>query len=171
MPKIVLVTGLIGSGKSAVCRILQRKGYPVYDSDSRTKALYRRPDVAARLESEIGLDADHLKGIFGTPDRLHRLEEIIHPEVLKDFRAFAAETDSPVVFFESAIAMSLPLFRDIFDSVILVRAPKEKRWERNQKASQRDAFQSEPEHYDFLIENDGPIEALEDKTDLIISQL
>ena len=37
--KTVLVTGLIGAGKSALCSLLAAKGYPVYDSDSRTKAL------------------------------------------------------------------------------------------------------------------------------------
>ncbi len=171
MPKIVLVTGLIGSGKSAVCKILSDKGFPVYDSDSRTKALYRRQDIARKVECEIGVDVDHLKGIFETPDKLHRLEEIIHPEVLKDFKAFAAGAESPVVFFESAIAMSLPLFAGQFDKVILVRASKEKRWTRNPKAASRDAFQSEPAHYDFLIENDGSLKDLEEKTELIISQL
>ena len=37
--KTVLVTGLIGAGKSELCSLLAAKGYPVYDSDSRTKAL------------------------------------------------------------------------------------------------------------------------------------
>ena len=36
----VLITGRIGSGKSEVSKILGALGYSVYDSDSRTKALY-----------------------------------------------------------------------------------------------------------------------------------
>ena len=40
MLQVLAVTGAIGSGKSLVCRFLAERGFPVYDSDSRTKALY-----------------------------------------------------------------------------------------------------------------------------------
>ena len=36
----ILITGGIGSGKSALTSYLSERGVPVYDSDSRTKALY-----------------------------------------------------------------------------------------------------------------------------------
>ena len=36
----IILTGLIGSGKSAVSALLAERGIPVYDSDARTKALY-----------------------------------------------------------------------------------------------------------------------------------
>lgn len=36
----LLITGGIGSGKSLVSRYMEELGVPVYDSDSRTKALY-----------------------------------------------------------------------------------------------------------------------------------
>lgn len=52
----VLVTGGIGSGKSAVCRILSGLGVPVYDSDSRTKALYdSNPEIVDALEAAFGV--------------------------------------------------------------------------------------------------------------------
>ena len=35
----ILVTGPIGSGKSAACSYLASLDYPVYDCDSRTKML------------------------------------------------------------------------------------------------------------------------------------
>ena len=34
------VTGGIGSGKSYIARLLEERGIPVYDTDSRAKALY-----------------------------------------------------------------------------------------------------------------------------------
>ena len=43
--------------------------------------------------------------------------------------------------------------------------------ERNEKAAVRDAFQREPSRYDFLIENDGSLEELKEKTELILRQL
>ncbi len=167
----VLVTGLIGSGKSAVCAILHRKGYPVYDSDSRAKALYLREDFARRVECEVGVPIKALGSIFSHPDRLQRLEALVHPEVLKDFNEFCESSGSGIVFFESALAGTLPLFRGQFDKVILVRAAKEKRWMRNEKASDRDNLQKEPTEFDFLIENDGSLEDLEEKVNVILSQL
>ena len=38
--RTLAVTGGIGSGKSLVCSFLAERGFPVYDADSRTKALY-----------------------------------------------------------------------------------------------------------------------------------
>ena len=53
--KTILVTGPIGSGKSAVCRLLAARGVPVYDCDARTKSLYvRRKDLVPRLEERGG---------------------------------------------------------------------------------------------------------------------
>lgn len=169
--KKILVTGLIGSGKSAVCRILERKGYPVYDSDSRAKALYRRKEFSERVEKEIGIKISELGGIFSDPQKLRLLEAIVHPAVLEDFNAEAAASGSDVYFFESAIAGTLPLFSDVFDLTILVRSDREKRVQRNVKAKTRDAFQSEPSRYDFLIENNGSLDDLEKKVELIINQL
>ncbi|MBQ2340364.1 MAG: dephospho-CoA kinase, partial [Bacteroidaceae bacterium] len=33
------ITGGIGSGKSFICKILQAKGFPVYDCDTEAKRL------------------------------------------------------------------------------------------------------------------------------------
>ena len=51
----VIVTGLIGSGKSAVCALLRERGIPVYDSDARTKRLYSRSiGLVENLEKALG---------------------------------------------------------------------------------------------------------------------
>ena len=39
MSQVICITGGIGSGKSTVCRYLEERGYPVYYSDIRAKAL------------------------------------------------------------------------------------------------------------------------------------
>lgn len=65
MPVTVLITGGIGSGKSAVSSILESEGIPVYDSDSRTKALYDS-DLQLResLESLLGVSLRTAEGKF-----------------------------------------------------------------------------------------------------------
>lgn len=167
----VLITGRIGSGKSEVSKILGALGYSVYDSDSRTKALYADPVVAQKIESEVGVELARMGKVFENPELLKKLESVVHPLVLSDFERFAAQSASDPVFFESAIAADKPLFDGVFDDVILVRAPYRTRVKRNEKAAVRDAFQREPSRYDFLIENDGSLEELKEKTELILRQL
>ena len=95
-PAIVFVTGGIGSGKSAVCRILSSRGVPVYDSDSMTKSIYdRNPEMVRLLENTFrlklvrkdgGFDRAKLsKIIFSSKRALDKLEAIVHPSVLEDF--------------------------------------------------------------------------------------
>ena len=51
-PKILTlgITGGIGSGKSYVASLLSKRGIPVYDTDSRAKALY---DEDSTLRQEL----------------------------------------------------------------------------------------------------------------------
>ena len=52
------ITGGIGSGKSYVCRLLQQRGYEVYDCDSAAKRLIRTsPEIRQELTALIGPDA------------------------------------------------------------------------------------------------------------------
>ena len=140
--KTVIVTGLIGSGKSAVCALLRERGIPVYDSDARTKGLYdRRPALVDRLEEALGLP---LRGTDGRLDRKalaarifsddaarEKLEAIVYPEVLADFKRWKArQKGAPFVVLESAVILSKPIFDGLADAVVLVSAPEEVRLRR-----------------------------------------
>ena len=140
--KTVIVTGLIGSGKSAVCALLRERGIPVYDSDARTKGLYdRRPALVGRLEEALGLP---LRGTDGRLDRKalaarifsdaaarKKLEAIVYPEVLADFKRWKArQKGAPFVVLESAVILSKPIFDGLADAVVLVSAPEEVRLRR-----------------------------------------
>ena len=94
------VTGGIGSGKSLVCSFLSEKGIPVYDSDSRTKALYDSDHILVmRMAEAVGtkitgddgmLDRRLLASvIFSDSQALARIESIVHPAVLRDFLSWA----------------------------------------------------------------------------------
>lgn len=172
MMERVLITGLIGSGKSVLSRELERRGYPVYDSDSRTKALYASvPGLEQRIFEATGLNYSTLSGIFSDPEKLEKLEAIVHPLVRADFERFAKDSGCDVVFFESAVADSKRYFDGVFDKVVLVRADGDLRKRRNPKAEVRSAFQTEPSRYDILIENNGSLEELYSKIDLLFSKL
>lgn len=133
----ILVTGGIGSGKTEVSRILSDFGIPVYDSDSAVHRLYRedkalRSSVAEAFGQEIltpeGVNRMVLsKIVFSSSASLERLESIVYPALLKDFRSWQNGLDSAYSAMESAIAFEKPVFKDIFDFIIFVDAPEEER--------------------------------------------
>ncbi len=143
-----MLTGGIGSGKSTVARFLAGRGIPVYDSDSRTKSLYdREPGIVDLLEERFGtglrasdgsLDRKKLASlVFGKPDALRALEDVVHPAVLEDFLRWKAVQDTPVVVLESAIAPFKKVFDGSYDLVVAVEAPEEARLSRTM---QRDSL-------------------------------
>ncbi|MBO4339912.1 MAG: dephospho-CoA kinase [Bacteroidales bacterium] len=176
--KTLLLTGGIGSGKSAVAGILREKGIPVFDSDSETKNLYT-PWRIRRIEKILGVKI-HAKGgaldkkalsslVFNNPEALGKLEGYIYPSLLRVFRSWRKTSAAPFVVFESAIALSKPFFSGIWDGVILVDAPLEVRLCR---AASRDrtsldavrkraALQEIPQSADYVIVNDSTMEELE----------
>ena len=123
--KTVLVTGGIGSGKSQVARLIAAAGWPVYDCDSRAKGLYDSvPGLKERAEQATGLPFARLREVFADPQKLRALEDVVHPEVLKDMARWRDSQTSQVVFFESAIAAQKDLFKGFFDETVLVTAPE-----------------------------------------------
>lgn len=135
----VIVTGPIGSGKSLVCACFRKNGIPVYDCDSRTKDIYRRrPALVERIEEALGcplredggqLDRARLAAlIFSSAEVREKVEALVYPEVLKDFRRWRGhQKGAPFVVLESAVILSKPLFDGLARTVLLVTAPEELR--------------------------------------------
>lgn len=162
----ILVTGLIGAGKSEVCAYLASLGYPVYDSDSRTKDLYCSiPGLKERIEQAIGCPFSEIGVIFRDPAKREALEAVVYPIVLEDFRRFCADSSSETVFFESAVAYGKAQFAGEFDKIVLVRAPYDVRLSRNDKAGQRASSQEEmpSDKADFIIDNNSGLQELHDQ--------
>ena len=167
----VIVTGLIGSGKSAVCALLAKRGIPIYDSDSRTKALYDSvPGLKERIEAALGVPFPSLaKVIFSSPEAREKLEAIVYPLVRKDFEAWRdAREGAPFVVLESAVILSKPIFDGIAHAVVAVTADEEVRIERllarglsREDALRRISAQSiDLSKANVIIENNGTLQAL-----------
>lgn len=172
--KTILVTGGIASGKSEVCAHLVSRGYPVYDSDSRTKALYNSvPGLKQKIEAALGVPFSKISVIFSDAALREKLEALVYPEVLKDFLAWRASCTGNVVFFESAVALDKSIFEGLWDEVWLVKAPLEARLKRNPKAESRLGSQREPDdsEADIVIENNSSIEELHNKVDILLNDM
>lgn len=139
------LTGGIGSGKSTVAKILISEGIPVYIADEKSKfILDNSPDVIKAVSEEFGEDI-YVSGIadrrllaslvFDNPERLAKLNSILHPAVERDFEQWAQQhKDAPYVIEESAILFESNAHRNM-DFIVTVSAPEEVRIER---ATRRD---------------------------------
>ena len=190
--KTILVTGGIGSGKTAVCQYLEEKGIPVYYSDERTKSLYDfDPSIVDALEKTFGTSLRTADGgldrkaladvIFGVPENLSALESIVHPAVLKDFLSWReSQKGCRAVAMESAIAKERPLFDGSYDYVMLVEAPWQTRLERACKRdnAERDAVlkrmkaqYTREEKADVIVNNDLDESVMKERVDLALKLL
>lgn len=151
--KTLVCTGGIGAGKSYVTSILNKMGYPVYNSDYRTKELYNtNKDLLNMLTDLLGkellengrLNRQYMaQKIFADKSLLEKVNSIVHPFVYKDFinwRENNRNRGVELVLFESAIFFESPMFKDIADYVLVVSAPLELRISR---VSSRDNLKRE----------------------------
>lgn len=143
MSSKVGITGGIGSGKSVVSRLLEVMGIPVYISDFEAKRLtLSDQNIRAKLIELVGEEV-YNKGqlnksflasyMFGHPERIAVVNQIIHPRVKEDFRDWVVRhSDCPIVAIESAILIEAG-FKDEVDLTLMVHAPLEVRIERTVK--------------------------------------
>ncbi len=171
--KVIVVTGGIGSGKSTVCRCLERRGIPVYDCDSRAKALYgENPSLAAMVTADIFRDSAALSS----------LEDALYPILMEDFRKWASERQVEFAALESAVILQKKFFDSFGDYVLLVDAPADVRIGRvalrgnvsSESLAERMALQQDQRHnprVDSVIDNIGDEIALEKKVDEFLKEI
>ena len=125
------ITGGIGSGKTFVCHILEKLGYPIFYSDREAKKLMNENlDLIIKIKKLLGNKA-YLNGIidksfiaqkiFETPTLRNELNAIVHPEVYLAFEKWCKSQDSKLVFNESALLFETESYKR-FDKTILITA-------------------------------------------------
>ncbi len=111
---IVGLTGGIGSGKTTVLSLFEKKQNVVtYIADAKAKWLMQNAtEVKNKLIQAFGqesykdntLNREYLSQIvFYNPEKLKELNSIIHPAVKKDFEEFAALNRDKIIIYEAAI--------------------------------------------------------------------
>lgn len=192
---LVGLTGGIGSGKSTVARLLERRGAAVIDADQLareavakgTPGFDRVVDAFGRgvVSPDGELDRSALANrIFSDPAQKAALEAIVHPEVARRFsdqvEAFRA-TDRIVVYV-TPLLVELGL-APAFDVVVVVTASPHLRVSRvasdrglsPEEVRGRLAVQATDEQRaevaDVLIDNDGSLADLEPQVDSLWGDL
>ena len=149
----VVITGSIGSGKSAVCELLRDRGFEIIDADKISHCVLDRcaAQVAeifgtqyvmqkdAQVKFDASRDEENLTDsrafadrkklgelVFKNPTELAKLEALLHPKITAEIlsQAQALEAKGKLFFVD------IPLFfegkrYEFFDKVAVVYAPKD----------------------------------------------
>lgn len=172
------ITGGIGSGKTTVCKIFEALGIPVYYADDRAKSLMQTvPELITAIKNLFGSEAYDPDGslnrqyiasiAFNDPDKLQKLNRLVHPVVLKDGLSWHfSQSNVPYTIKEAALLIESGSYRQL-DKLIVVTAPVEIRIRRvmvRDKVSENAVLErihhQMPEEEktklaDFVIVNDG----------------
>ncbi len=131
-PFILGLTGSIGMGKSTVSAMFRAAGVPVFDADAAVHELQGPGGALLPMIEEAfpgttgpqGVDRIKLgAAVFGDPEKLKRLEAIVHPAVGAMRAGFLEENAA-----EKLIVFDIPLLFEkggfqMIDAVAVVSAP------------------------------------------------
>jgi len=173
-PLQVGITGGIGAGKSTVAAIFSCLGVPVYDADSHAKNVMTTDGILiAQIKKEFGnltydsrgnVDRNFLAGqVFGFPERLEKLNSLVHPKVAEDYRQWVSAQKHPYVLKEAALLYESGSYRQL-DKIITVTAPEGLRIKRVMNRDHRTM-----QEVQSIIERQWPEKRRVDMADYIIA--
>lgn len=185
---VVGLTGGIGSGKSTVARLLERRGAVIIDADAIAREI-TAPDspflttIATRFGSNLirtdgSLDRAALgRIVFADPSARERLEALLHPPILATAAQRVEELRCSTVPPPVVVIMAPLLFEahaeDMVDAVIVVTADEATRIQRirerdtlnEAEVRSRFAAQIDPQEQQsratWIIDNSGNLEETE----------
>lgn len=189
-PNKIVITGTIGSGKSAVSEIIKKLGFKVINADEVNKKLLEEggenyeaikadPFFRKAFDGNI-LDKKHLaRMIFSAPDLMNRLNSITHPIIVREIEREVESSHYKNVFIE------IPLFYQMdvkfpADLVLFVEADKEIQAERLAKRDEIGKFYAESkirnqeslmknrDNKEIVIKNNSSLEDLKENVEKIL---
>jgi dephospho-CoA kinase len=194
--RLVGLTGGIASGKSTFSALLRARGAPVVDADAISRAVVAPGSPAlTRIGAAFGPRALSPDGsldrrwmaarAFADPGERRRLEAITHPAIRQ---AMLEEVSRLAAAGHDLAVYDVPLLYEVgldgtVDSVVVVWTPRAVQLER---LMQRDALSSaeaearlgaqlpldeKAARADFVVANDGPIDALGAKAERLLADL
>jgi len=113
-PKLIGLTGGIGSGKTTVSKIFSILGIPIYYADDRAKWLMaNNADLIAEIKHHFGQESFFENGslnrvylgekVFKDTEQTQLINSLVHPAVKSDFEQWASDQKAPYVLKEAAL--------------------------------------------------------------------
>ena len=187
------LTGGIGSGKSTVAKILLELGFPVYNSDKRSKWLMNNDLILKKkIKSIFGENSYKNEAlntlfisniVFSDSKKIVLLNSLVHPFVSKDFdKWLKLNISHNIIFKEAAILIESGAYLNMH-KIILIESRNDLKIERILKRDSTDYDSvkkrmdsqssdiKNKKYADYIIENNETLDSLNIKVDLIIQQL
>ncbi len=194
--RVVGLTGGIASGKSTFAGLLRARGAPVIDADALARTVVARGSpTLARIVEAFGPEAALPDGaynrpwmaqrVFADPAARRRVEEITHPAVRARMREELSQLEEAgygLAFYDVPLLYEVGLDADL-DAVVVVWTPRAVQLERLTRRDGLTPIEAEARvaaqlpidekaaRADFVVENEGPLEALAAKADRLLADL
>jgi dephospho-CoA kinase len=190
---LIGVTGIVGSGKTTVSRMLRKQGFEIIDLDRIAKEIVNREEVVRDIQIAFGppyvtdgkLDIGRVgELVFHDKEALNKLEGIVHPKVEADMhdRIKRLETDgTKAVIIDGPLIFEKGLYKDLNKTVVVsakeetIRDRLKKRGmdeeDMNRRLAAQIPLKEKEARADHIIHNDGTMKDLEKEVDDLLKQI
>jgi dephospho-CoA kinase len=187
----IAITGNIGSGKSAFCKLLVDAGYLVINADELSKELLAtNVNLKNKIIQVFGKES-YVKGkinkkyiadkVFSSPINVNKINSIIHPVVISEIEKIFIEKEGKekIIFVEAALIYEAKM-ENLFDYIVLISSEEEIRKERKtnngemtteefyKRNSNQLSNDNKKKKADFVFENNSSLDELKRKADLLL---
>jgi len=196
-PKVIGVTGGIGSGQSTVCKYLNEIGAKVIDVDRKAKQIINKDrSLQAALKKTFGneiftkdgkLDRRLLASLaFQSEEKTQALNRLVHPkmvaEVIEEMENARFSQKYPIIAIDAALIYEISI-EQMFEYIIVVYTSLKHRLSRVMKRDNqtRDevmarvrrqiSLDEKKKWADFVIDNDGSLEDLKKQTQTVFDKI
>jgi len=180
---IIGITGIFGSGKTIVAKMMSRKGAAVLDADVIAKMLYNDKSIREKIAKEFGTtDTRKIADIvFVNRGKLNKLNKIIHPLVIRKMKVESSKYRNRIIVWDAPLLIEAKM-HDLCDKVIVVSCPEKeciKRLERKgfdrkqTKLRMKSQLTSKQKmkYADYIVDNSSSLANTKRQVDIIWKDL
>ncbi|MCM8786199.1 MAG: dephospho-CoA kinase [Candidatus Omnitrophica bacterium] len=188
---VIGITGIFGSGKTTITKILRKWKYKVISCDEIVHHLWEKKSVLKKIKKILGEEIE-IKGkidkkrireiIFSDRKKKQELENLLHPMVFDKINKEILDTkkNGGIIFIEIPLLFETKSEK-LFDKIIVVTAPQKKITERlSDKYSEKEikniwknqlSLSYKKKKGDYIIDNSGSIKETEKKLKNLLTKL
>lgn len=194
---VIAITGGMGCGQTTVAKILEKFGAFVVNADEMAKkAMDENEQLKKELKNTFGASVFHRNGqinrkklasyVFQDESKLQMLNKLVHPYMVKniveEIEKARESRKYPVIAVDAALIYEINI-ENMFDYIIVVASYMKLRLQRIMnrdghtrkhildRISKQIPIEDKMKWADYIIENNGTIEELEEKCRIVYDDL